>query len=112
MALHYSNQVYFRGEEWSRSFSMMQLGGFVMATLGTLLYGRGDAAERQLEREVGDLEHSIRKLHVEMQRQTSDIARLDQTRAQLEADLRDKSDALALDQECEALQNELTDRMK
>ena len=71
-----------------------------------------DAAERQLEREVGDLEHSIRKLHVEMQRQTSDIARLDQTRAQLEADLRDKSDALALDQECEALQNELTDRMK
>jgi hypothetical protein len=43
LALHYSSQVYFRGEAWSSSFSLMQLGGFVMATLGTLLYGRGDA---------------------------------------------------------------------
>ena len=41
--MHYSSQVYFRGEAWSSSFSLMQLGGFVMATLGTLLYGRGDA---------------------------------------------------------------------
>lgn len=45
MALRYSSQVYFGGEEWT-PFSLMQLGGFVMGTLGTLLYGRGDAAEQ------------------------------------------------------------------
>jgi hypothetical protein len=28
--------------------------------------------------QVGDLEHSIRKLQLEMQRQTADISRLDQ----------------------------------
>jgi len=71
-----------------------------------------DAAERSLEKEVGDLEHSIRKLQLEMQRQTADISRLDQTRARLEADLKDKVDALALDQECEGLQLDLSVRMK
>lgn len=71
-----------------------------------------DAAERSLEKEIGDLEHSIRKLQLEMARQTSDIHRLEQTRARLEADLKDKADALSLEQECEALQMDLTGRMK
>jgi len=44
------------------------------------------------------------KLQLEMARQTSDIHRLEQTRARLESDLKDKADALALEQECEALQ--------
>ena len=35
------------GETFGAEFSSMQLAGFVMGTLGTLLYGRGDAAERQ-----------------------------------------------------------------
>ena len=35
------------GETRGAEFSSMQLAGFVMGTLGTLLYGRGDAAERQ-----------------------------------------------------------------
>ena len=47
-----------------------------------------------------------------MARQTSDIHRLEQTRARVEADLKDKVDALALEQECEALQMDLTGRMK
>ena len=71
-----------------------------------------DAAERSLEKEIGDLEHSIRKLQLEMARQTSDIQRLEQTRSRLESDLKDKADALALEQECEALQMDLTGRMK
>jgi len=71
-----------------------------------------DSAERSLEKEIGDLEHSIRKLQLEMARQTADIHRLEQTRARLEADLKDKTDALALEQECESLQLDLTQRMK
>eukprot|EP00288_Rhodomonas_lens_P013805 CAMPEP_0177708844 /NCGR_PEP_ID=MMETSP0484_2-20121128/10489_1 /TAXON_ID=354590 /ORGANISM="Rhodomonas lens, Strain RHODO" /LENGTH=414 /DNA_ID=CAMNT_0019220427 /DNA_START=209 /DNA_END=1453 /DNA_ORIENTATION=- len=71
-----------------------------------------DSAERSLEKEIGDLEHSIRKLQLEMARQTADIHRLEQTRARLEADLKDKSDALALEQECESLQLDLSQRMK
>jgi len=71
-----------------------------------------DLAERSLEKEIGDLEHSIRKLQIEMARQTSDINRLEQTRARLEADMKDKSDAFALEQECESLQLNLSDRMK
>lgn len=35
------------GETFGAEFSSMQLAGFIMGTLGTLLYGRGDAAERQ-----------------------------------------------------------------
>uniref|UniRef100_A0A7S0I2L7 Tektin n=1 Tax=Hanusia phi TaxID=3032 RepID=A0A7S0I2L7_9CRYP len=71
-----------------------------------------DAAERSLEKEIGDLEHSIRRLQLEMARQTADIHRLEQTRARLESDLKDKMDALALEQECEALQMDLSTRMK
>jgi len=71
-----------------------------------------DSAERSLEKEIGDLEHSIRKLQLEMARQTADIHRLEQTRARLEADLKDKTDALSLEQECESLQLDLSQRMK
>jgi len=71
-----------------------------------------DAAERSLEKEIGDLEHSIRRLQLEMARQTADIQRLEQTRSRLEADIKDKNDALSLDQECEALQLDLGARMQ
>ncbi len=53
-----------------------------------------------------------RELQLEMARQTSDIQRLEQTRSRLESDLKDKADALSLEQECEALQMDLTGRMK
>ena len=52
------------------------------------------------------------ELQLEMARQTSDIQRLEQTRSRLESDLKDKADALSLEQECEALQMDLTGRMK
>mmetsp|Transcript_21051 Transcript_21051/g.57994 ORF Transcript_21051/g.57994 Transcript_21051/m.57994 type:complete len:393 (+) Transcript_21051:163-1341(+) len=71
-----------------------------------------DVAERSLEKEIGDLEHSIRRLQLELARQTADIQRLEQTRARLEADIKDKADALALEQECEALQLDLGSRMQ
>ena len=45
--LHHGNPSVFEGESLTWQMSTMQLGGFVMGTLGTLLYGRGDAAERQ-----------------------------------------------------------------
>ena len=45
--LHYGDGSVFEGESLTWQMSSLQLMGFVMGTLGTLLYGRGDAAERQ-----------------------------------------------------------------
>ena len=45
--LHYGDSSVFEGESTTWQMSALQLMGFVMGTLGTLLYGRGDAAERQ-----------------------------------------------------------------
>eukprot|EP00284_Hemiselmis_tepida_P011211 CAMPEP_0174939876 /NCGR_PEP_ID=MMETSP1355-20121228/67726_1 /TAXON_ID=464990 /ORGANISM="Hemiselmis tepida, Strain CCMP443" /LENGTH=390 /DNA_ID=CAMNT_0016186917 /DNA_START=69 /DNA_END=1238 /DNA_ORIENTATION=- len=49
-----------------------------------------DSAERSLEKEVADLEQSIRKLQLETARQTSDIKRLEASKAQLDSDMLDK----------------------
>ena len=56
--LHYGDGSVFEGESLTWQTSSLQSMGFVMGTLGTLLYGRGDAAERQriFERRYGSSE--------------------------------------------------------
>jgi prefoldin subunit 5 len=70
-----------------------------------------DEAERSLEREVSDLENSIARLDTELRRLISDMAQLEKHQIHIEADRRDKADALAVEMECEARQLELAMRL-
>jgi len=70
-----------------------------------------DTAERSLEKEVADLEQAIRKLSLEIARQTSDIKRLEVSKAQLDSDFNDKTEALAIETECAQMLDELSNQM-
>lgn len=61
--------------------------------------------------QVLDLEQSIRKLQLEMARQTADLQRLEKSKAQLDSDMRDKEEALAIDSECFSYIDGLTKAM-
>lgn len=58
-----------------------------------------------------DLEQSIRKLQLEISRQTSDIKRLEMSKAQLDSDHQDKSEALSIEMECGGLLDQLAQDM-
>lgn len=64
LLLHYAKEWDVDGETLTR-FSALQLGGFAIASLGTLLYGRGDAADRKrvFERQVARINRGPARSH-------------------------------------------------